>query len=101
MGKTTSPDEDSAEADEESPEKKTASGRTARRSASKKRVIYADSDSDEEMEFEDDEEICELECAEGHIFHTECIQDWFYQQKKAKDPTYSCPLCRQEIKNQD
>ena len=30
-------------------------------------------------EFTDDAETCELSCNATHIFHSDCIKDWFYQ----------------------
>ena len=41
-------------------------------------------------EFEQEEEVRELECE--HIFHHECIYDWFMKAKSA-----ACPLCRNQL----
>ena len=30
-------------------------------------------------EFAEESETCELKCDSAHIFHTQCIKDWFYQ----------------------
>ena len=47
-------------------------------------------------DFTDDSEIAELNCAENHIFHIECIQGWFEQQKKTGQ--MNCPMCRTAVK---
>ena len=41
--------------------------------------------------------VTELHCAESHIFHDECIKDWFESQKVKNDPTFTCPMCRQPV----
>jgi len=30
--------------------------------------------------FEHDDEVAELNCAEGHIFHSPCLEQWFTSQ---------------------
>ena len=40
------------------------------------------------LAFEEDEDISELKC--GHIFHTECANEWL------KEYSYKCPICRSE-----
>jgi hypothetical protein len=47
-------------------------------------------------EFGDDEEVIELNCAKGHIFHIQCIKSWLYSQKR-QNTDYTCPLCRAPI----
>jgi len=42
-------------------------------------------------EFEDEETLRELRC--GHIFHTECVDEWFERAS-------TCPLCKQEAANE-
>ncbi|CDW75663.1 zinc finger protein [Stylonychia lemnae] len=41
-------------------------------------------------QFQDDEEITELNCDKRHYFHTECIQSWM--KKKLE-----CPLCKKQV----
>jgi len=46
-------------------------------------------------EFEQDDEIAVLNCAEGHIFHPPCLEGWFKTQTAKGE--YTCPTCRQEV----
>ena len=41
-------------------------------------------------DFEPEDEVMELKCFEDHIFHTNCIIEWF-----KRDP--SCPICRSDV----
>jgi hypothetical protein len=41
-------------------------------------------------EFKKGEEVIELHCGKGHIFHPKCIEDWAQRNK-------SCPLCRTDF----
>mmetsp|Transcript_41220 Transcript_41220/g.47477 ORF Transcript_41220/g.47477 Transcript_41220/m.47477 type:complete len:148 (-) Transcript_41220:13-456(-) len=41
-------------------------------------------------EFNKGEEVIELHCGKGHIFHPDCLEDWARRNK-------SCPLCRTDF----
>lgn len=47
------------------------------------------------MDFENGEEIKQLDCHKMHIFHPECIAQWIKAAGKKKDSF--CPLCRKKI----
>ena len=42
-------------------------------------------------EFDENEEIVELECHESHIFHYDCIENWIARGNR------ECPVCRTVI----
>ena len=46
------------------------------------------------FEFEDEDNVSELQCDRRHIFHTECLQNWLKVDKR-------CPLCKSTIKRVD
>ena len=41
-------------------------------------------------EFQKGQEVVELHCGKGHIFHIDCLEDWARRNK-------TCPLCRQDF----
>ena len=36
--------------------------------------------------------VSELNCANSHVFHTECVKQWLEKNSK-------CPLCREDVEN--
>ena len=42
------------------------------------------------LEFKDSDDCVELECNENHVFHSECLREWFKHDR-------SCPMCRTDI----
>ncbi|CAI2360098.1 unnamed protein product [Moneuplotes crassus] len=62
---------------------------------SKKKIIEDDSSvicTICQIEFEEHELVCELDCGKLHIFHGDCLKEWF----KVK---MSCPTCRADLNN--
>ena len=46
-------------------------------------------------EFNENEDIVELECHENHMFHYDCIENWIARGNR------ECPICRKVIKFED
>jgi hypothetical protein len=51
------------------------------------------------MEFESDQPVSALKCE--HLFHTQCLFDWFSTQLNAAGAETTCPTCRTEVKMDD
>lgn len=45
------------------------------------------------MDFEDEDEIKQLNCHNLHIFHPECIEAWIRKNQKEAE----CPFCRKNV----
>lgn len=57
-------------------------------------------------DYDHDSLVCELNCQSGHIFHYECLNNWFKFRSSpaqmAENPgtnVFKCPTCRAVVKH--
>jgi hypothetical protein len=47
--------------------------------------------------YNDASEVCELNCHQNHIFHVDCLEEWFKSQVDNDASKLVCPVCRTEV----
>ena len=45
-------------------------------------------------DFTQKEAVCELSCHKKHIFHVDCLEQWFNSQVSASASKLVCPICK-------